>query len=84
MLCTSGFVDDATFSHNRHYGASRAFLSGDSLTAETRTIASIPTIFRSTIKSLTIKTSNRLLIVTCAPGSKFAVHDCLVADANSL
>jgi len=34
ILCTSGFVDDVTFSHDGLYGASRAFVSGDSVTAE--------------------------------------------------
>jgi len=34
MLCTSGFVDDVMFSHSGPYGASRVFLSGESITAE--------------------------------------------------
>jgi len=29
MLCTSGFVDGVMLSHNRHYDASRVFLSGE-------------------------------------------------------
>jgi len=34
-LCTSGFEDDVTISHNGFYGASRVFLNGESVTAET-------------------------------------------------
>jgi len=47
-LCTSGFVDDVTFSDNGHYNASCVFLSGDSVTVETTVLISIK--FYSVIK----------------------------------
>ena len=43
MLCTSGFSDDVMFSHDRLYGASSVFRSGE-------TTASIPTGFCSMIQ----------------------------------
>ena len=71
MLCTSGFVADVTFSYNGLYGASLAFLSSESVIAET--LESITTILLS-------DKAQQVHKVGCAlrEGAKSVIHDAFV------